>query len=91
MELTIGILKKVIANLDDSIILAELGRSNDDFNPFQSLKRLIIVKDESENKNWEGNTYLAINEMGSHFTGRGKQEGLKYQGMEFNKHNIKDL
>lgn len=82
MELTVGFLKKVLAQLDDSVVLSDL-IGNDKFSPFLNLKRLLIVKDISENKNLGGHTYLAINSLGSHFSGNGEQKYLEYQGVFF--------
>jgi hypothetical protein len=83
MELTVGYLKKVLEKLDDDAILAHLDYSNKDFKPQFCIKRLLVVKDESEHKGWGGHTFLVINGMGSHFTGEGEQKGLKFTGVYF--------
>lgn len=83
MQLTVGYLKKVLAQLDDDIVLAHLGTGNNKFDPFMFEKRLLVLKDESETKEWGGKTFLAINGQGSHFTGEGEQQGLKFTGVYF--------
>ena len=81
MEITIGYLKKVIAEIEksvpnsDDIILADLEYGNDNFNPFQNAKRLLLLKG---GKGWSNQTFLTHNGMGSHFTNKGEQSDLKY-------------
>lgn len=82
MQLTVGILKQVIKDLPDNVILASLRIGNDEFDPFLSVKRLIILQDK------QGNEYLTINEMGSHFTGKGNQDSLVWNGEEWNQFTI---
>lgn len=76
MELTVGYLKKILSQLDDDVIIADMEYGNRNFKPHSGIKRLLLLKDESENKNWGGETYLTINGMGSHFTGEKEQKGL---------------
>ena len=83
MELTVGYLKKVLSQLDDNVVIADLEIGNDKFSPFLNLKRLLVVKDVSENKNLGGHTYLVINSLGSHFSGCDEQKNLEYQGIFF--------
>lgn len=83
MELTVGYLKKVLEQLDDNIVLAHLDYSNRAFKPQLGVKRLLVLKDESERKEWGGKTFLVINGMGSHFTGEGEQAPLKFTGVYF--------
>ena len=84
MDLTVGFLKKVLSELDEDIIIADLGIGNNDFSAFRNVKRLIVLKDVSPNKNLGGNTYLTINSLGSHFSGLGhKQINLEYQDLFF--------
>jgi len=73
MELTIGALRKIIEGLPDDTILADLGIGNDKFNPFVSVKRLLLLKDTRD-----GQEYLTINSMGSHFSQNGEHKGLIY-------------
>ncbi len=77
MELTVGFLKKVIAELDDDVVLAQL-KFNDDFDGVVSVKRLLLL--EAIDDNWgKGKKFLTINEMGSHFTEKtASKNGLKY-------------
>jgi len=81
MEITIGYLKKVIAEIEksipnaDNVILADLQYGNDEFKPFQNAKRLLLLKGGN---GWGNKTYLTHNGMGSHFTQKGKQSDLEY-------------
>lgn len=79
MKLTVGYLKQILQHLDDDVIIADLKYGNDDFKPFSGIKRLLLLKDESEDKGWGGETFLTINCMGSHFSGEGRQEGLVFK------------
>lgn len=79
MKLTAGYLKQILQHLDDDVIIADLQYGNDEFKPFSGIKRLLLLKDESENKGWGGDTFLVINGMGSHFSKEGKQEGLVFK------------
>lgn len=79
MELTAGYLKKILQYLDDDVIIADLTYGNRNFKTHSGIKRLLLLKDESQNKNWGGQTFLAINGMGSHFTGEKEQEGLVFK------------
>lgn len=83
MDLTVGNLKKILAGLDDNVVLATLEYGNENFHTFTSIKRLLVLKDISKRKEWGGQTYLTINCMGSHFTGKGNQVGLEYQQLYF--------
>lgn len=77
MELTVGYLKKVFEKLEDDVVIAHLGEcSNQSFEPFTGIKRLLVLKDKGEKYGWNGRTFLAINNMGTHFTGKGKQSSL---------------
>ena len=73
MELTVGFFKKVLSEIDDDVIIADLGIGNNKFSPLVNIKRLLLVKDVSFNKNFGGHTYLAINSLGSNFSGKGNQ------------------
>ena len=83
MEITIGYLKRVFAEIEksvpnsDNIILADLRYGNDDFKPFQNAKRLLLLKGGN---GWRNKTYLTHNGMGSHFSNKGKQADMKYIG-----------
>lgn len=79
MELTVGYLKKVLERLDDNVILAHLDYSNRAFKPQLSVKRLLLLEDKDK----DGRKYLTINGMGSHFTGEGDQNFLKFTGIYF--------
>lgn len=70
MEITIGKLKEIIKGLDDNIIVADLGYGNQNFKPFVSVKRMLLLEDSS------GQKYITINALGSHFTAKGNQQGL---------------
>lgn len=84
MELTVGYLKKVIKDLPDNAVLAHLGEcSNQKFEPFMGVKRLMLVKDQTEDKSWGGRTFLVINVMGTHWTQKGQQESLTPTGEYF--------
>lgn len=77
MELTVGYLKKVLDKLSDDVIIAHLGEyGNDSFEPFMGVKRLLLLKDNGGKMGWNGRTFLAINNMGTHFTGNGSQATL---------------
>lgn len=84
MTLTLGVLKAIIQGLDDDIILADLGFGNANFKTFTGVKRVILLENK-ENKQ----KYLTINSMGSHFTGSGDQEHLKYAGISFDDLTLK--
>lgn len=74
MELTVGYLKKVLENVDDDVVIAHLGEcSNQSFEPFTGVKRLLLLKDNGKKGGWGGRTFLTINSMGTHFTGNGEQ------------------
>lgn len=78
MELTVGYLKKVLEKLDDEVIIAHLGEcSNDSFEPFTGVKRLLLVQDKGQKNGWGGKTFLVVNKMGTNFTGKGQQKSLK--------------
>lgn len=78
MELTVGYLKKVLEKLDDDVVIAHLGEcSNDSFEPFTGVKRLLLLQDKGEKYGWDGKTFLTVNKMGTHFTGKGKQKSFK--------------
>jgi hypothetical protein len=84
MELTVRFLKKVLKDLDDDIILGDLRWFNDEFKPFNNIKRLLVLEREATSREQDkGQKYLVINNQGSHFTGTGDQEGLKYTGVHF--------
>lgn len=89
MKLTVGYLKKVLAELPDDVVLADLGIGNDDFGTYSNVKRLLVLRDKTENKEWGGQTFLTINSMGSHFTGEGDQRFLEYTGKHFNDETFK--
>jgi hypothetical protein len=86
MELTVGVLRKVIKDLPNDIILGTLKVGNGEFDPFLSLKRLMLLQDQID-----GHQYLTINEMGSHFTGEGYQKNLKYADKYWNEDNLKEI
>lgn len=84
MELTVGYLKKVLKDLPDNMTIASLGEcSNKKFEPFLSVKRLLVLKDDSKSKQWGGRTFLVINKQGTHFTKEGEQKDLKFTGTYF--------
>lgn len=84
MELTIGVLKKIIHGLPDETILATLGIGNDKFDPFISLKRLLLLQDMRD-----GQQFLTINQMGSHFTQSGEQRHLIYLSQHWDEYTLK--
>lgn len=90
MELTVGYLKKVLEKLEDDVILATLVHGNNKFEPFNYEKRLLVLKDTSIDKQWGGHTFLAINGMGSNFSGEGEQKHLEYIGVFFDDNTFKD-
>jgi len=71
MELTVGKLKEIIAELPDDTILADLDYGNESFSPHLFIKRVLLLKDRS------GRQYLTINRMGAHFT---ENDSLKFAG-----------
>ncbi len=72
MELTVGKLREIIKDLDDNVMLADLGRcSNYDFRPYAAVKRVYLLQFTT------GEQYLTINTLGTHFTGEKEQVGLK--------------
>ena len=77
MKLTVGKLREIIKDLPDDIVLATLDYGNANFTTFDGIKRVLLLKSKES-----GKSYLTINNMGSHFTGKGTQEGLEYD----NKH-----
>ena len=84
MELTVGYLKKVLKDLPDNMTIAHLGEcSNQSFEPFTGVKRLIVVEDRTKEKSWGGRSFLVINKMGTHWTQKGKQEPLTATGKYF--------
>lgn len=87
MELTVGYLKKVLERLDDDVILAHLDYSNRAFKPQLAVKRLLLLEDKDK----DGRKYLTINGMGSHFTGQGEQDFLKFTGVYFDEDSFKPL
>lgn len=91
MELRVGYLKKVLEKLDENIILADLPHGTKYFKPFNFVKRLLVLKDVSPNKEWGGETYLSINSMGSDYTGNGEQEGLQYTGVHFDEQTFSSV
>lgn len=72
MVLTIKLLKDIISDIDDDVVLADLTYGNENFKTFSSVKRLLLVKSKTTEQK-----YLAINGLGSHFTGRGDQSELE--------------
>lgn len=78
MELTVGKLKEILNEVDDNVILATLDRGNDDFRTYSMVKRLLVLKCKES-----GVKYLTINPLGSHFTGKGDQSHLEYDGVSF--------
>lgn len=77
MELTVGYLRKVIEKLEDDVVIAHLGEcSNDSFEPFTGIKRLLLLQDDGKKGGWNGKTFLAVNSMGTHFTRKGQQASL---------------
>lgn len=84
MELTVGILKKIIEDLPDDTIVADLGIGNDKFHPFFCLKRLLLLKNMAD-----GKTFLTINQMGSHFTQKGEQAHLIYTSRYWDEYTLK--
>lgn len=70
MELTVGQLKEALIGLDDNVVIADLGYGNSKFRPFVSVKRLLLLEDNT------GKQYLTINGLGSHFTATGEQSHL---------------
>lgn len=75
MELTVGILKQIIKDLPDDVILADLGIGNDRFHPFMGVKRLMLLQGDGS---WNDQQFLTINSMGSHYTKQGEQSSLFY-------------
>ena len=73
MKLTVAVLKSILNELDDDVVLATLDYGNGDFKTFSWIKRLLLLEDKVS-----GKKYLTINGMGSHFTGKGEQSHLKY-------------
>lgn len=64
-------------DLHDDVVLMPLnfsyqGKRNDW--AFNSVKRVLLLENE------QGHPYIAVNCMGSHFTGEGQQRGYKYAG-----------
>lgn len=86
MELTVGLIKQIIKDLPDDVVLADLGYGNTKFNPFNNLKRILLLKADGD---WENKTYLTINGMGSHFSGEGEQKSLNFTGKHWDENNIK--
>jgi hypothetical protein len=76
MELTIGVLRQIIADLPDDVVLSTLEYGNANFKPFTGVKRVLLLRSD---KQWGNKTYLSVNGMGSHFTGEGWQKGLFYE------------
>jgi len=62
MNLTVGRLKEIIADLPDDVILADLDYGNDSFKPHSGIKRVLLLEDNN------GQQYLTINRMGAHFS-----------------------
>ncbi|TXI11482.1 MAG: hypothetical protein E6Q68_06060 [Polynucleobacter sp.] len=87
MELTVGFLKRAINGLDDNIVVGQL-IGNSGFKSFSSVKRLIVLRDDSKNKDLGGKTFLVINDQGSHFFKQGGQSDLNYTGTYFDQHSI---
>ncbi len=83
MELTIGNLKKIMADLPDETLLATLEVGNDRFRPFSYVKRLLLLRCMES-----GKEYLTINGMGSHFTQEGDQKKLIYTSLYWDEDNI---
>ncbi len=76
MELTVGVLKQIIKDLPDDVVLSELGIGNNSFHPFISVKRLLLLQG---NQSWGNQQFLTINSMGSHFTdGASNHKDLQY-------------
>lgn len=73
MNLTVGKLREIIEHLPDDVILADLGIGNRSFETFTYLKRVMLMKNKEDNRQ-----YLVINKMGAHFTGKDDQEGIEY-------------
>ena len=88
MQLTVGNLKKIFAEVDDDVVLAHLEFGNNKFSPFTQVKRVLLMKADS---NWLDKTYLVINEMGSHFTGEGEQKGVTYVGKHWDENTLKSI
>ena len=74
MELTVKKLKEIFSQVNDDVLLADLDFGNDNFYPQNYTKRVLLLEDN------QGRQYLAINRMGSHFTGERTQTGLKVIG-----------
>lgn len=83
MELTVKELKNILEKLDDDVVLATLNTGNNDFYVFNNIKRLIVLKDTSISKQWEGKTFLTIQQMGANFSKTGYQAPLNYMGICF--------
>lgn len=77
MQLTVGNLKKILEEVDDDVVLADLGFGNTGFRPFDSVKRVLLLKG---NEQWNNRTFLTINGMGSHFTQTFEQQDMEYLG-----------
>lgn len=83
MELTVGYLKKVLAKLDDDVILADL-RFGNEVEPFMGVKRLLVVECSDRKMGWGGRKFLVINNMGTHWSKETeKQNRLKYADVWF--------
>lgn len=85
MELTVGDLRKIIADLPDDVILAHLGYGNSSFSPFLTIKRLLLLKGDHT---WGDRTFLTINGMGSHFTENGEHKHLSWTGKHWDEDTL---
>lgn len=81
-------MKKILDSLDDDVVLGTLSIGNDSFDPFLSIKRLLLLQGDG---GWDNKTFLAINGMGSHFSGEGNQRGLIYANRYFDEQTINKL
>ena len=82
MVVTVGILKSILNEIADDVILAHLEYGNDRFHAYVNVKRLLLLKD------LDGQKYLTINGQGSHFTGEGEQFHLKYDGHSWDQDSV---
>lgn len=54
IQLTVGNLKKILEEVDDDVVLADLGFGNTTFHPFDNVKRVMLLKG---NEQWNNRTF----------------------------------
>lgn len=87
MKLTVGILKKILSELDEDVILADLGIGNFNFNPYIAVKRLLLLQG---NDSWRKQKFLTINRLGSHWGNESeRKEGLEFTGKYWDENTLK--